>query len=70
MGQVHEFLTSTLGGSEWSAPRPDRFTPEINLSVPFGFVTGEGRRVGLDAVVNRKIPAPTGNHTPVVQHIA
>jgi hypothetical protein len=24
---MHIFLTSALAGCEWSAPRPDRFTP-------------------------------------------
>jgi hypothetical protein len=25
--QIHIFLTSVLDGGEWSASRPDRFTP-------------------------------------------
>jgi hypothetical protein len=40
--QLHVFLTSELDGGEWSASRPDRFTP--------GWV---GVRTGLDAVAKR-----------------
>jgi len=53
--QFHSFLTSALDGCEWSASRPDRFTPkEIGPGTHWigGLV---GHRAGLDAVVKRRI---------------
>jgi hypothetical protein len=53
-------LTSTLGGSDWSALRPGRFTPrEKAPATPWvgGWV---GPKADLDAVVKRKIPSPCG----------
>jgi hypothetical protein len=37
---VQIFLTSALAGGEWSASRPDRFTPGKEPSVPIGQETG------------------------------
>jgi hypothetical protein len=34
--QIHIFLTSALDGGEWSAPRPGRFTPGKEYTVPIG----------------------------------
>jgi hypothetical protein len=33
---IHIFLTSALGGGEWSALRPGRFTPGEEAPVPIG----------------------------------
>jgi hypothetical protein len=54
-GIAPPFLTSALDGGEWSASRPGHFTPgEIATDTHWigGWVD---RRVGLDAVENRKI---------------
>jgi hypothetical protein len=32
----HHTLTSALDGGQWSASRPDRFTPETESRVPIG----------------------------------
>jgi hypothetical protein len=56
--QFHAFLTSALDGGEWSASRLGRFT--LREIVPGTHWIGGwvGLRVGLDAVVKRKIPSP------------
>jgi hypothetical protein len=38
----HEFLTLALDGGEWSASRPDRFTPRKEPLVPIGEEAGWG----------------------------
>jgi hypothetical protein len=35
-GTAHAFLTSALGGGEWSASRSGRFTPVKEPLVPIG----------------------------------
>jgi hypothetical protein len=38
--KTHVFLTSALVGGEWSASRPDSFTPGENPPVPIGYEAG------------------------------
>jgi hypothetical protein len=38
--QLHAFLTSALGGGEWLASRPGRFTFDVRLQVPIGQKAG------------------------------
>jgi len=66
--QLHEFLTSALYGGEWSASRPVHLTS--GESAPSTHLNGglEGPRAGLDSVVRKNIPAPSGNRTPVVHY--
>jgi hypothetical protein len=53
---LHAFLTFALGGGEWSASRPGRFTP-MEKSPGTHWIGGwVGPRTVLDAVVKRKIP--------------
>jgi hypothetical protein len=71
--QLHAFLTSALDGSEWSASRPDRFTPRKR--VPGTHWTGGwvGPRAVLDAVMKKKILSPrrvSNPRTPIVQPAA
>jgi len=54
---THSF-TSTLDGGEWSASRPDRFTPKERTSGAHWIEGWVGPRAGLDVVVKRKIPRP------------
>jgi hypothetical protein len=66
-------LTSALGGGEWSASRPGRFTPR--KTAPGTHWTGGwvGPRAVLDAVVKRKIPSPrreSNPRTPIIQPVA
>jgi hypothetical protein len=56
-------LTSALGGSEWSALRPGRFTLRERALGTLWIGGYVGPRDVLDAVVKRKIPSPTGNRT-------
>jgi hypothetical protein len=68
---LHILLTSALDGGEWSASHPDCFTPpgkkpNTTLLIRIWVDT----RAGVDAVVKRKILAPSGNLTKVVQPVA
>jgi hypothetical protein len=66
--KFYSFLTTVLGGRDWSASRSDRFTP-VERPPPPGTHWVEGcvdPRAGLDAVMKRHIPAPAENRTPVV----
>jgi hypothetical protein len=63
--------TLALDGGEWSASRPDRFTPRERD--PGTHWIGVGPRAVLDAVVKRKIPSPrweSNPRTPIVQPVA
>jgi hypothetical protein len=66
-------LTSALVGGEWSASRPDRFTPReeaVGTHCIGGWV---GPRTILDAAVKRKISSPhreSNPRTPIVQPAA
>jgi hypothetical protein len=57
-------LTSALGGGEWSASRPDRFTPRERAPVTHWIGSWVGPRAVLDAVVKRKIPSPRRESNP------
>jgi hypothetical protein len=48
---LRTFLASALDGGEWSASRPDCFTPDTHW---IGGSVGPG--AGMDAVMKRKIP--------------
>jgi hypothetical protein len=52
--QIHVFLTSALVGGEWSASRPDRFTPEERAPGTHWIGGWVGPRTGLDDVEMRK----------------
>jgi hypothetical protein len=56
-------LTSTLDGGEWSASRPERFTPRERTPGTHWIGGWVGPRAVLDTVVKRKIPSPAGNRT-------
>jgi hypothetical protein len=65
--EIHIFLTSALGGGEWSASRPDLFTPRKR--VPDTHWIGDwvdlkrrSRRRG-----EKKILDPTGTRTPTLR---
>jgi hypothetical protein len=47
--QIHIFLTSALGGGEWSASRPGRFTPG-ERALRTHWIGWLGSRAGLDDV--------------------
>jgi hypothetical protein len=66
-------LASALDGGEWSASRPDRFTPRERAPGTHSIGGWVGSRVVLDAVVKRKIPSPhreSNPITPIVQPVA
>jgi hypothetical protein len=69
---LHAFLTSALGGGEWSSSHSGHFT--AGKRIPGTHWTGcwVGPSAGLDAVAMRKNPviAPRGNWTQVVQTVA
>jgi hypothetical protein len=67
------YLTSALDGGEWTAPRPDRFTPREIAPVTHWIGAWVGTRAFLDAVVKRKTPSPrrdSNPRTPIVQPVA
>jgi hypothetical protein len=51
---IHIFLTSALGGGEWSASRPGRFTPEKRAPGIHWIGGWVDPRAGLDDVEKRK----------------
>jgi hypothetical protein len=53
-GITPAFLTLALGGGEWSALRPGRFTPVEIAPVTHCIGGWVGSRATLDAVKNRK----------------
>jgi len=57
------FLTSVLGGVEWTGSRPMRFTLGIRYPGTHWIWGWVGPRAGLGAVAKRKINVPTGNRT-------
>jgi hypothetical protein len=56
-GIVHEFLTSVVEGGEWSASRPDRFTPRKRAPGIHWIGGWVGTRAGLDAVMKSRSPS-------------
>jgi hypothetical protein len=52
--ETHVFLTSALGGGEWSASRPCRFTPGERASGTHWIGGWVDPRAGLDDVEKRK----------------
>jgi hypothetical protein len=66
-------LTSALGGGEWSASRPGRFTSRERAPGTHWIGGWVGPRAVLDAVVKRIIPSPrreSNPRTPIVQPVA
>jgi hypothetical protein len=66
-------VTSALDGGEWSASRPERFTPRERAPDIHWIGGWVGPRAVLDAVVKRKIPRPrreSNPRTPIVQPVA
>jgi hypothetical protein len=51
---IHIFLTSTLGGGEWSASRPCRFSSGETAPGTHWIGDWVGPRTGLDDVEKRK----------------
>jgi hypothetical protein len=51
---IHIFLTSALVGDEWSASRPDRFTPGERAPGTQWIGGWMGPRADMDDVENRK----------------
>jgi hypothetical protein len=67
---LHAFLTSALDEGEWTFSRPSRFPLREYPPVATGQEAGWAPEHVLDAVTKRKMPAPTGNRTPVFQPAA
>jgi hypothetical protein len=70
--KLHDSLTSTLEGGEWSVSRPSRFTPRERAPGTHWIGGWVGPGAVLDAVVKRKIPSPrreSNPKTPIVQPI-
>jgi hypothetical protein len=69
-GIVPQFLTSALDGGEWSASRPNCFTPEKRA--PGNHWTGNwaSLRAGLNAVEKKNSLTPAGNRAQAVQAVA
>jgi hypothetical protein len=57
-------LTSALDGGEWSASRPDRFTPRERSPGTHWIGGWVGPIAVLDTVVKRKIPSPHQESNP------
>jgi hypothetical protein len=55
--QLHAFLSTELGGGEWSASFPGCSTPGVRTPRIHWMEGRVGPRAGLDAVVKRKFPA-------------
>jgi hypothetical protein len=65
-------LTSALDGGEWSASRPDRFTPRERTPDTHWIGGWVGPGAVLDAVVKKKILNPrreSNTRTPIVQPV-
>jgi hypothetical protein len=66
-------MTSAVGGGEWSAFRPSRFTPRERVPGTHWIGDWVGPRAGLDKVSKRKIPSPrreSNPDRPIVQPVA
>jgi hypothetical protein len=60
----HAFLTLTIDGGEWLAPRSGRFTREETAPATHWIGGWVGPRAGLDTVSKRKIPSPYRDSNP------
>jgi hypothetical protein len=64
-------LASSLGGGEWSASRPSRFTPRERTPGTHWIGGLVDPRAILDAVVKGNIPSPlSGLEPPIIQPVA
>jgi hypothetical protein len=63
-GTAPRILSSAIDGDEWSVSRPGRFTPRERAPGTHWIGGRVGPRVGLDAVVKRKISSPYRNSNP------
>jgi hypothetical protein len=61
---LHAVLTSALDGSEWSVSHAGRLTSTERSAGTHWIGGWVGPRVGLDAVVKRKIPSPSRTRIP------
>jgi hypothetical protein len=61
--QLYAFFTSALDGGESSASRSGCFTTRERATVTYLIGDLVSLRAGLEAVVKRKIPSPTGTRT-------
>jgi hypothetical protein len=71
--QLHALLISALNGGEWSASRPNRFTPRERASGIHWIGGWVGPRAVLEAVAKRKNPSlrrESNPRTPIVQPVA
>jgi hypothetical protein len=66
-------LTSALDGGEWSASRPNRFTPRERVTGIHWTGGWVGSRAVLETVVKRKFPSPRWESNPrasIIQSVA
>jgi hypothetical protein len=64
-------LTLALDGGEWSGSRPDCFAPKERARSTYCVGCLVGPRVGLDAVVKRKIPSHCrDSNSQIIQPVA
>jgi hypothetical protein len=69
-GIAPPFLTSALGGGEWSSSRLFRFTPGERAPRVHWIGGQVGPIAGLDVTEKKKSLSPAGNRIPVVQSMA
>jgi hypothetical protein len=67
---LHASLTSATDGGEWSASRPCRLHPRKEPRYPLDRRLGGPQSRYECGGGEKKIPAPAGNQTPVVQPVA
>jgi len=65
--KVRHSCLNLTAGSELSAERFYSFTPHKRSLVSIRYKDSEGATAGVDVKTQRKIPAPAGNRTLVVQ---
>jgi hypothetical protein len=63
------FLTSALGGGEWSDSRPGRFITGDGHPGTHWIGGWVGPRASLNSVSREKYPLLAGNRTPAVQPV-
>jgi hypothetical protein len=66
-GIVPHIIDLGTGWSEWLGSRPGRFTPREGAPRTYCIGGCVGPRVGLEAVVRRKIPSPYRKSNPRIQ---